>query len=114
MNSAHKKNLPIPDLTLKNRGSEMIGKQSKNRPINRDRRSDLAALLQSQGLAFLFLKLVTFYGVYFFFYENEIGILSHIIFNKLRISSVRIWPVLKIHICSDFLISGIVVQGHTL
>ena len=29
---------------LKNRGSEMIGKKSKNRPINRDRRSDLAAL----------------------------------------------------------------------
>ena len=27
------KNLPIPDLTLKNRGSEMIGKKSKNRPI---------------------------------------------------------------------------------
>ena len=39
-----KKNLPIPDLTLKNGGSEMIGKKSKNRPINRDRRSDLAAL----------------------------------------------------------------------
>ena len=39
MNSAHtKKNLPIPDLTLKNRGSEMIRKKSKNRPINRDRR----------------------------------------------------------------------------
>ena len=39
------KNIPIPDLTLKNRGSEMIGKKSKNRPINRDRRSDLAALV---------------------------------------------------------------------
>ena len=39
------KNLPIPDLTLTNRGSEMIGKKSKNRPINRDRRSDLAALI---------------------------------------------------------------------
>ena len=41
----HTKNLPIPDVTLKNRGSEMIGKKSKNRPINRDRRSDLAALV---------------------------------------------------------------------
>ena len=46
--SAHtKKNLPIPDVTLKNRGSEMIGKKSKNRPINRDRRSDLAALVKN-------------------------------------------------------------------
>ena len=46
------KNLHIPDLTLKNRGSEMIGKKSKNRPINRDRWSDLAALngaIQGQG-----------------------------------------------------------------
>ena len=42
------KNLPIPDLTLKNRGSEMIGKKSKNRPINRVRRSDLAALRYGQ------------------------------------------------------------------
>ena len=34
MNSAHtQKNLPISDLTLKNRASEMIGKKSKNRPI---------------------------------------------------------------------------------
>ena len=41
------KNLPIPDLTLKYRGSEMIGKKSKNRPINRDRRSDLAALTRT-------------------------------------------------------------------
>ena len=40
-----KKNLPIPDLTLKNWGSEMIGKKSKNWPINRGRRSDLAALV---------------------------------------------------------------------
>ena len=40
-----KKNLPIPDVTLKNRGSEMIGIKSKNRPINWDRRSDLAALV---------------------------------------------------------------------
>ena len=37
--------LPIPDLTLQNRGLEMTGKKSKNRPINRDRRSDLAALV---------------------------------------------------------------------
>ena len=34
MNSEHtQKNLPIPDLALKNRGSEMIGKKSKNWPI---------------------------------------------------------------------------------
>ena len=46
MNSANfNKNLPIPNLTLKNRGSEMIGKKSKNRHDRRDRRSDLAALL---------------------------------------------------------------------
>ena len=50
MNSAHThKNLPIPVSHLKNRGSEMIGKKSKNRPINRDRRSDLAALVKFFG-----------------------------------------------------------------
>ena len=54
MNSAQKKNLPIPDLTLKNRGSEMIGKKSKIRPINRDRRSDLAALCLSQMLQIIY------------------------------------------------------------
>ena len=33
VNTHKKKNLPIPDLALKNRGSEMIGKKSKNWPI---------------------------------------------------------------------------------
>ena len=53
------KNLPIPDLTLKNRGSEMIGKKSKNWPIIIGSADPISQLISST-LSFLFSSTVAF------------------------------------------------------